>query len=163
MKENKTLIYSKKLKNEETHYFDEVKVGDDIYSIVFGSGKVIFVLPEKQRVQGFYAFQVEYEDNETVYYTLDGIPNWCGKETECGQTIFYPDDVSLKDLDFKPLDKIPSKKKVMKLKDEDNLEMRCPSGLWRDIKSCPEGLVTKMLEKANLHLFRKGKKKKGED
>ena len=40
--------------------FTDIKLHDEIYSIVFGLGKVIFVLAKSLRLDGYYVFEVEY-------------------------------------------------------------------------------------------------------
>lgn len=41
-------------------YFRDVKVGQELFSLIYAKGIVTFVLPKEQRVDGFYIFAVEY-------------------------------------------------------------------------------------------------------
>ena len=97
--------------------------------------------------------QVQYK-KQTVHYTEDGIPNWCPL-AGCSQTAFYVEHIDLSKEDFSPITKILSYDKILKLIDKDQLEMRCPSGLWRDVAECPSILVQKNIKKSKLHLFKK--------
>lgn len=147
------------LEEPEPKYFEDVKKGDELYSIVFGKGTVVMALEPEMRVDGFYAFQVKFGDSEFVHYTLDGYPNWCSKGG-CIQTVFYPKDVDFGSMDFEPIEKVIKEKKVKKLKESDELEMRCPSGAWRNVNECPTDVVKRMLDTAKYHLFRKDRRKK---
>ncbi|HEY9203795.1 MAG TPA: hypothetical protein VIM82_05630 [Sulfurimonas sp.] len=139
------------------HYFSDVKVNEEVYSLVYGKGKVIFTLPKKQRLDGFYAFAVEYPNkNKKVYYTVDGYPDWSSSDG-CCQTVFYIQDVDLNDIDIQPPLKILSEKQILKSKNDGDLEMKCPSGIWRNINECPQKLVKKALLKSKYYLFRKKK------
>ena len=39
-------------------YFSKVKVGQEVFSLVFGKGTVVFALPKEHRLDGFYVFGV---------------------------------------------------------------------------------------------------------
>jgi hypothetical protein len=136
------------------HYFDKVKVGEEVFSLVFGKGLVVVVLPKKQRVEGFYVFAVEYANDKKVHYTLDGFPNWCSSDG-CMQTVFYLKDVDLTDMEIQACCTILSEKKILKYKEKGNLEIRCPSGIWRNADEVPEKIVKKALKNDSYHLFRK--------
>ena len=139
-------------------YFDDAKVGDKVYGFVFGKGKIVDIFPDS-----FYSLMVEFKNGYEVPYTADGIPGWGNFKK---QTLFYRDDIDLSDKDFSPLTNVLSIKKIIKLREKGNLEVRVPSGIWKSIKKVDNDYVEEMLEKENLHLFRekkpKGKKKKKE-
>ncbi len=137
-------------------YFKNVKLQDKVYSLVFGQGRVKFVLPKKQRVDGFHIMEVEYMDGRRVHYSENGVPNWCPMNGSC-QTLFYMSEMDISKLDFAPVTELLNKKQIKKYKEKDRLEMRCPSGLWRNITVCPERLVQQAFQKIELHMFRKGK------
>ena len=140
------------------HYFNKVKVDEEVFSLVFGKGIVVMVLPKKQRIDGFYIFAVKYKNDKVVHYTVDGFPNWCSSEG-CMQTVFYLADVDLTDMDIQPSCTILSKKQIEKHQFKGSLEVRCPSGIWRNVDAVPEKIVKKALKKDSYHLFRKESKK----
>ena len=87
------------------------------------------------------------------HYTIDGLPGWALGHCNC-QTLFYESDV---DLDTKTSSacSIPlSKRKIEKLLHTDELEIKCPSGIWRNTSEVPEKLITKALTKGRFNLFR---------
>lgn len=137
-------------------YFNKIKLDEKVFSLVFGKGNVIFVLPKKHRIDGFYVFAVEYKDKHRVHYTVEGFPNWCSSEG-CCQTVFYMKDIDLTDMNIQPIDEILSKKQILKYKEKGRLEIRCPSGIWRNVDETPDRLVKKALKKDIYHLFRKEK------
>ena len=138
-------------------YFSKVKVGQEVFSLVFGKGTVVFTLPKEHRLDGFYVFAAEYEKKkQKVHYTVDGYPNWASSDG-CCQTVFYKNDIDFSDMDIQPLNKILSEKQILKYREKDVLEMQCPSGIWRNINECPEKLVNKAFKKAKDYLFRKQK------
>lgn len=139
-------------------YFSKVTVDEEVFSLVYGKGTVSMVLPKKQRIDGFYIFAAKYQNDKVVHYTVDGFPNWCSSEG-CMQTVFYLDDVDLTDMDIQPTCTILSQKKILKYQEKGNLEIRCPSGIWRNIDEVPEKIVKKALKKDSYHLFRKENKK----
>lgn len=136
-------------------YFTKIELGQEVFSIVYGDGIVDFVLPKKFRVDGFHVFSVEYNSkNKKVHYTIDGYPNWASANGEY-QTVFYKEDINFSDTKTQESENILSKKKILKLRDQDSLEIQCPSGMWLDVNECPEKLIKKALKKSNYHLFRK--------
>ena len=141
------------------HYFSKVKVGEEVFSLVFGKGIVVMTLPKKNRIEGFYVFGVEYKNDKQVYYTLDGFPNWCSSDG-CMQTVFYMKDIDLADTNIQPVEKILSLKQISKYKEKGNLEIRCPSGIWRNVDETPDKIMKKALKKEQYFLFRKQKKDK---
>jgi len=138
------------------HYFSKVKEGQKVFSIIYGKGIVIFTLPKEHRLEGFYVFGVRYSKKNTVYYTVDGFPNWSEKDSSY-QTVFYKDDIDFDDMDTKDADKILSKKQVLKYKEKGTLEIQCPSGVWKSVDEVPEVLMKKALKKDRFYLFRKEK------
>ncbi len=139
------------------HYFEKVKVKQEVFSLVYGKGTVVFALPKEHRLDGFYVFAVEYKKGVRVHYTIDGIPNWASDA--CCQTVFYIDDIDFSDMDIQPANKVPSEKQILKYREKDILELQCPSGIWRNANECPEHLVKKALKKDRYYLFRKQKEK----
>ena len=53
----------------------DIKLNDEIYSVIFSLGKVIFVLTNSLRLDGYYVFEVEYDNGQRVHYTEDVKPN----------------------------------------------------------------------------------------
>lgn len=133
-------------------YFKKVKEGDKVYGLVFGKGKVSKVFDS-----GFYKFMVEFNNGYEIPYTEEGVPGW-GNFNE--QTVFYRKDIDLSSYDFSAVDKVLSPKKIIKLREKKELEVRLPSGVWSNCTKCAKEYMEEMLEKENYHLFRKAKKKK---
>ena len=136
------------------HYFNKVKINDEVFSLIYGKGKVVMALPKKQRVDGFYVFEVTYKKKISVHYTLEGYPNWCTLKGGC-QTVFYLEDIDITDMDIQPSNKLLSKKQILKFKDKGTLEVRCPSGIWRNVDTIPLKIFKKAFTKEQLYLFRK--------
>ena len=130
-------------------YFDNVKVKDELYGLVFGAGEVTQVFEDS-----YYKMLVEFKNGYEIPYTVEGIPRW-GKFKE--QTIFYKDDIDLTEVDFSPVTKVLSPKKIIKLRKNKKLAVRLPSGIWTSAKKAPKEYIQKMLEAENYHLFRKQK------
>ncbi len=130
-------------------YFDKVQIGDKLYGLVFGKGKVIEVFENSH-----YKMMVFFKNGYEVPYTEDGIPGWGNFKK---QTIFYKEDIDLTDVDFTPVKKILSPKKIIKLREKKKLQVRLPSGIWTDCTKCVKNYVEEMLEKEKFHLFRKQK------
>lgn len=128
-------------------YFDNVKVKDKVYGMVFGRGKIIQVFDNSH-----YKMMVSFKNGYEVPYTEDGIPGWGNFKK---QTLFYKDDIDLTDVDFGPVTKILSPKKIIKYREKKKLEIRLPSGIWTDCSKCVKHYVEDMLEAENYHLFRK--------
>ncbi len=133
-------------------YFDNVKVKDKLFGLVFGKGKVTQVFDNSH-----YKMMVKFKNGYEVPYTEDGIPGWGNFKK---QTIFYKKDIDLTDVDFGPVTKLLSPKKIIKLREKKKLEVRLPSGIWTNCTKCVTGYVEDMLEAQNFHLFRKAQKKK---
>lgn len=130
-------------------YFDNVQVGDKLYGLVFGKGEVIEVFEDSH-----YKMMVSFKNGYEVPYTEDGIPGWGNFKK---QTIFYKTDIDLTDVDFTPVKKILSPKKIIKLREKKKLQVKLPSGIWTDCSKCVKNYVEEMLEKEKFHLFRKQK------
>lgn len=137
--------------------FTDIKLNDEMYSIVFGLGKVIFVLTKSLRLEDYFIFEVEYENGQKVYYTEDGKPNWCRDINNCTKTIYYKEEVNFDELDIKPKKKIFTKNKINELRYQDALEMMSPAGGWIDANLMPDIMVDNALQKEQYHLFRKKK------
>ena len=129
-------------------YFQDVKEGDAIFGLVFGPGRVATVWGD-----GHYNFEVLFENDYTVPYSLDGIPGWSNNLDF--QTIYYAKDIDIMELDFTPSEDTLTAKKIIKLRLKDNLEVKCPSGIWHSINNCPNYVAQDYLEAGKLHLFRK--------
>lgn len=138
--------------------FADIKLNDEIYSVVFGLGKVIFVLTKPLRLDGYYIFEVEYDNGQRVHYTEDGKPNWCQDINNCSKTICYKHEVNFDDLDRKVKKKVLKKSKINKLRYEDTLEMMSPAGGWIDANLMPDIMVDNAIRNEEYHLFRKMKK-----
>lgn len=136
-------------------YFSEVKVGDELFGLVFGAGKVSQVFEESH-----YKMLVMFKNGYEIPYTEDGIPGW-GKFKE--QTIFYKNDIDLTEVDFSPISKVLSPKKIIKLREKKRLEVRLPSGIWTDCQKCVKHYVEELLEKEQYHLFRKKEKESSQE
>jgi len=113
-------------------YFKKVKEGEKVYGLVFGKGKVSKVFDS-----GYYKFMVEFKNG-----------------------YFYRDDIDLSPFDFSAVEKVLSPKKIIKLREKGELEVRLPSGVWSNCTKCAKEYIEDMLEKGNYHLFRKAKSKK---
>lgn len=129
-------------------YFNNVEEGQEVFGLIFGHGRVATVFGD-----GHYTFEVMYDNNYTVPYTEDGIPGWSNRVG--GQTVFYKDDIDLYEFDFTPSEEGLTPKKIIKLRIKDKLEIKCPSGIWQDVKNCPSYIMEDYLENGKLHLFRK--------
>jgi hypothetical protein len=129
-------------------YFSDVKEGEEVFGLIFGHGKVPTVFGD-----GHYTFEVMYDNDYTVPYTEDGIPGWSNRVD--GQTVFYKSDIDLMELDFSPSEEVLTPKKIIKLRVKNKLEIKCPSGIWQDVRNCPSYIMEDYLENGKLHLFRK--------
>lgn len=128
-------------------YFSEAKIGDKVYGLIFGKGKIVEIFPDS-----YYSLMVEFKNGYEVPYTDEGIPGWGNFKK---QTMFYRDDIDLSNEDFSPVDKVMSYKKIIKLRSKNKLEVRLPSGIWRKVKKADEQYVEKIIKKEKFHLFRK--------
>lgn len=128
-------------------YFDDVKIDDKLYGLVFGAGEVVQVFENSH-----YKMMVKFKNGHEVPYTDDGVPGWGNFKK---QTLFYKHDIDLTDVDFSPVTKVLSPKKIIKLRKNKKLEVRLPSGIWNECSKCVRQYVEDMLEDENYHLFRK--------
>jgi len=128
-------------------YFKKVKLKDKLYGMVFGAGKVTQVFDDSH-----YRMMVTFKNGYEIPYTDDGIPGWGNFKK---QTIFYKEDIDLTDVDFTPVTKVLTPKKIIKLRENGKLEVRLPSGIWTNCKKCVKEYVQNMLENEQYHLFRK--------
>lgn len=134
--------------------FENIEVGHEIYSIVFGIGKVNFVLAKSLRLDGYYIFEVTYNNGQKVWYTEEGQPDWCQEKNACTKTILFKDEITIDDIDTTPPKKLLKKKKILKLHLEDNLEMKSPAGAWIDSSLMPDILFDNAINNKEYHLFR---------
>ncbi|WP_457606572.1 hypothetical protein [Nitratifractor sp.] len=128
-------------------YFSKAKVGDKVYGLVFGKGKIVAVYPDSH-----YSIMVEFDNGYQVPYTEEGVPGW-GRFKR--QTLYYRKDVDLSNADFSPVEKILSPKKIIRLREKKQLQVRLPSGLWVNVKKADSDYVEGLLENEQYHLFRK--------
>jgi hypothetical protein len=129
-------------------YFSDVKVDDEVFGLIYGRGFVRTVL------DGFFKFEVEYENGQVVPYTEDGIPGWNTKLDF--QTVAYAKDINFSDFDFseKFTEEELGAKKIMKYRMKGKLEVKCPSGIWVDSKRCPFDIIESYIEDRKFYLFR---------
>jgi hypothetical protein len=133
-------------------YFDNARVDDEVYGLVFGLGEIIQIFDNSH-----YKIMVEFKNGYEVPYTEDGIPGW-GSFNK--QTLFYKKDIDLTDVDFSPVSKVLSIKKIIKLKEKKKLQVRLPSGIWKNVKKAEESYIEDLLEREKYHMFRKKPSKK---
>ena len=130
-------------------YFKKAKKGDKVYGLIFGKGKIAEVYPDS-----FYPIIIEFDNGYEVPYTEDGIPSWGNFKK---QTMFYRNDVDLSEVDFSPVEKVLSPRKIIKLREKGKLEVRLPSGIWTSVKKADESYLESILKREQYHLFRKKK------
>ena len=135
--------------------FADIKLGDKMYSVVFGLGKVIFVLAKSLRLDGYYVFEVEYENGQKVHYTEDGRPGWCKDINHCAKTIHYKSEVNFDSLDTKSPSAMLTSHQIDKLRNNDMLEMMSPAGGWIDANLMPDMMVDNAINNGEYDLFRK--------
>ncbi|MEA3369787.1 MAG: hypothetical protein U9Q40_00435 [Campylobacterota bacterium] len=135
--------------------FTNIKLDDEMYSVVFGLGKVIFVLAKSLRLDGYYVFEVEYENGQKVHYTEDGKPGWCKDITKCMQTTYYKYEINFDELDTKSKNSRLKKHQINDLLDNDLLEMQSPAGGWIDANLMPDIMLENAINNGEYHLFRK--------
>jgi hypothetical protein len=128
-------------------YFDDVKIGDCLYGLVFGKGYVTTIFENSH-----YHMMVSFKNGYEVPYTEDGIPGWGNFKK---QTIFYKHDIDLTDVDFTPAKKILSVKKIIKLREKKKLQVRLPSGIWTECSKCVKDYIEELLEEEKFYMFKK--------
>lgn len=132
-------------------YFENAQVGDKVYGLIFGKGKIIARYEDSH-----YMIMVKFKNGYEVPHTEDGVPGW-GNFTK--QTCYYREDVDLTKVDFAPVNKVLSHKKIIKLREKEKLEVRLPSGVWSNATKCPDSYIEEICENELYHLFRKQPKK----
>ena len=137
--------------------FEDIKLDDEMYSIVFGLGKVMFVLAKSLRLDGYCVFGVDYENGQRVYYTVDGKPSWCKDMNKCTKTVCYKHEVNFDTVDTSTGRKPLTLHKIEKLRFNDALEMKSPAGGWIDANLMPDVMVDNALNNEEYHLFREKK------
>lgn len=133
-------------------YFKDVKIDDKVFALIFGEGKVINVF-----ANSFYSFEVMFNTGDSVLYTPEGVPSWNSRIDF--QTCYYAKDVKMSNINISPVTTVMKHKKILKLRDEKKLEIRCPSGVWISQTKCPYYIIEEYIEKEFYHLFRKIKQK----
>ncbi|MCK9162008.1 MAG: hypothetical protein RBQ81_07290 [Arcobacteraceae bacterium] len=128
-------------------YFDNAKVGDKVYGLVFGAGEIAQIFEDSH-----YKLMISFKNGYEVPYTEDGIPGWGNFKK---QTLYFKEDIDLSDVDFSPVSKVLSIKKIIKLRSKNKLQVRLPSGIWENTKIAESSYVEELLEKEKFHLFRK--------
>ncbi|MEA3370946.1 MAG: hypothetical protein U9Q40_06360 [Campylobacterota bacterium] len=131
-------------------YFENAKIGDKVYGLIFGKGKISECFEDSH-----YVIMVTFENGYEVPYTVEGVPGWGNFKK---QTCFYREDVDLTKADFSPAKKVLSEKKIIKLREKGLLEVRLPSGAWKNVKKCPDSYLEEICQKEKYHLFRKKSK-----
>jgi hypothetical protein len=132
-------------------YFKDARVGDKVYGLIFGKGKIVDVYEESH-----YVIMVKFSNGYEVPYTVEGIPGWGNFKK---QTCYYRKDIDLSKADFSPVEKVLSNKKIIKYREKGILEVRLPSGVWSSVSKCPESYVEEICQNEQFHLFRKKVKK----
>lgn len=128
-------------------YFKKAKAGKKVYGLVFGPGRITQVFDDSH-----FRIMVTFDNGYEVPYTEEGVPGWGNFKK---QTLYYKKDIDLTNVDFAPITKVLSVKKIIKLREKGKLEVRLPSGIWSSTKKCPEAYLENLLENEQLHLFRK--------
>ncbi len=128
-------------------YFKKAKEGEKVYGLVFGRGKISEVFENSH-----YKLMVTFKNGYEVPYTEDGIPGWGNFKS---QTLFYRNDVDMSKADFSPAKKILTIKKIIKHRENGNLEVRLPSGMWVKYTKADIDYTQTLLEDEKYHLFRK--------
>jgi len=131
-------------------YFSKAKKGEKVYGLIFGRGKIVNIFPDS-----YYTVMIEFDNGYEVPYTIDGIPSWGNFKK---QTMYYRDDIDLCNEDFSPVETILAPRKIIKLREKNKLEIRLPSGIWKNIKKADEDYIENLLSNEQYHLFRKRRK-----
>ena len=131
-------------------YFSKAKKGEKVYGLIFSRGKIVNIFPDS-----YYTVMIEFDNGYEVPYTIDGIPSWGNFKK---QTMYYRDDIDLCNEDFSPVETILAPRKIIKLREKNKLEIRLPSGIWKNIKKADEDYIENLLSNEQYHLFRKRSK-----
>jgi len=137
--------------------FTDIQLHDEMYSVVFGLGKVTFVLAKSLRLDGYYVFCVEYDNGQKVHYTEDGKPGWCKDITKCAKTVHYKHEINFETLDTEVETKLLKRHQIDAYRNNDVLEMMSPAGGWIDAILMPDIMVDNAINSGEYHLFRKMK------
>ena len=140
-------------------YLSDIQIDDEVISIIYGDGIITNVLDKQRRADGFFMCTASYLDDNGgeffIHYTEDGIASWCNKDIAlCGKTIYIKADLDIKIYDYSANTKPLSMKKIKKLYDSEELEIRTPAGFWLDIDKVPESLINKYIKKGFEYMFR---------
>jgi len=104
---------------------------------------------------GYYTFEVEYENNHVVPYTTEGYPAWNTGKLDF-QTVFYKEDIDSFNYDISGVtNKNITPKKIIKLRLKSKLLVKCPSGIWMNSTKCPSQVMEQYLEDGMLNMFKK--------
>jgi len=134
---------------EKSQYYEKAKIDDEVYGTIFGHGKVSHLL------QGYFHVMIEFDNGFQVPYTIEGIPGW-GKFDY--QTCFYAKDINIADFDFTPNDNpVIKSKQIIRLKEENKLEARTPSGVWMNANSIDKNYFEEIINLKKFHFLRKMK------
>jgi hypothetical protein len=128
-------------------YFKNAKKSEEVYGMIFGRGIIVDILPDS-----YYSIMVEFDNGYEIPYTIEGVPSWGNFEE---QTMFYRQDIDLSTQDFAPLHEILLPKEIASLRKQGKLDVRLPSGIWKNIAQVEENYAETLLEKKKYHLFRK--------
>ncbi len=131
-------------------YFSNAKEGEEVYGLIFGKGKILQVFSES-----YYSIMVKFNNGYEVPYTDEGIPS-CGSFDT--QTLFYRQDIDLFNEDFSPVEEVLGHKHIIKLRQENALEVRLPSGVWKGVEKADEEYIERIVQKELYHLFRQKNK-----
>ncbi len=125
-----------------------VKLNKKVFGPVFGPGEITSVWEDS-----YFSFEVTYKTGDVIAYTAEGIPSWNTDLEE--RTVYSKEEIDIFDLDMAPSNGKLSAKKIIKLKMKGDLEIKCPSGIWRQADECPQNIVLFYMKDGLYHLFRK--------
>jgi hypothetical protein len=126
----------------------KIELGKKVFGVVFGKGIISSVNKD-----AYYTFEVEYEEGSTIPYTPEGIPAW--NNSLDFRTVFSYDEICLSEFDFSISTETLSPKDIIKLRNKNKLEVKCFSGIWKDVNDCPSSVVEDFLSHQKFFLFRK--------
>jgi len=140
---------------KKENFYSKIKIGSEVFGLIFGKGIVTYI-----DINSYWPIEVTYDTSEGTFnvpYSEDGIPSWGGGKFD-RQTVYTLDEINLMDYDISAADETTlTQKKIIKLKFNNKLEIKCPSGIWKNAKNCPSWVMEEYLQEDKLHLFRKGK------
>ena len=130
-------------------YFNNIQKDDKVYGLVFGKGIVSEVFP----TEGFYQFEVDFDNGYKIPYTKEGVPGW-GNFSE--QTLFYRKDIDKSTFDFSDNCKSMSYKKLVKClySSKNILEVKTPSGIWHKSNEVDKQYIQDIISNGLFFLFR---------